>query len=249
MIVAAAALAGLFMFAAPLAGLDQPASVPLLSAVLTGIALLAVIEVATRRLDARAFALLAVIAAVDAALRLVLVIGIGGFSPIFFLILCAGYVYGPSFGFLCGALSLLASALVTGGVGPWLPYELVGCGWLGMIAGLAGLRRQGIPSLRDVAVLAVIALVTGYLYGALLDLWDWTTFYRGVPDFGWAPGLGLGALPRFVRFYLTTSLLWDTFRAVGDALLVIVIGLPVLAALRRLRARFTVTVLSPAPEL
>jgi len=112
---------------------------------------------------------------------------------------------------------------------------------------VAGLRRDGLPSLRDIVVLAIVAVITGYLYGALLDLWDWTTFYRGVPGFGWAPGLGVGAaLPRFARFYLTTSLAYDTFRAAGDALVVALIGLPVLAALRRVRARFTVTVLPAA---
>lgn len=244
MIVALIGVAGAAIFCAPLLGVDQPASTPVLAAVLIGIALLAFVEAATRRLDARRFALIAVIAALDSALRLVLVIGVGGFSPIFFLILCAGYVYGPTFGFLCGAMSLLASAIVTGGIGPWLPYEIVGCGLVGVAAGVAGLRRAGRPGRRDIVVLAVVAVGTGYLYGALLDLWDWTTFYRAVPDFGWQPGLGAGAaLSRFVRFYVTTSVVYDSFRAFGDALLIVTIGLPVLAALQRVHARFTVTVL------
>jgi len=206
---------------------------------------LAFIELATRRLDARKFALLAAIAAIDAALRLVLVIGISGFSPIFFLILVAGYVYGPSFGFLCGATSLLASALATGGVGPWLPYELIGCGWIGMAAGLAGLRRRGAPNRRDLVVLALVAIVTGYAYGALLDVWDWTTFYRGVPGFGFIAGLPpVEAAARFGRFYAATSLVWDSFRAGGDALAIVMLGAPVIAALRRLRNRFEVTIVA-----
>jgi energy-coupling factor transport system substrate-specific component len=248
--VALIALATTAIFAAPLLGIDQAATTPVLAAVLVGVALLTFIEAATRRLDARRFALIAVIASIDSALRLVLVIGVGGFSPIFFLILCAGYVYGPSFGFLSGALSLLASAVVTGGIGPWLPYEMVGCGWVGLVAGVAGLRRHGAPGLRDVVTLAGVAVVTGFLYGALLDLWDWTTFYRGVPGFGWQPGLGVGAaVARFGRFYVTTSAVYDSFRAAGDALLIATIGLPVLAALQRVRARFTVTVVpEPAYE-
>lgn len=216
----------------------------LIVATLAAAAAVAAVEVATRRLDARRFALIAVIAALDSALRLVLVIGVGGFSPIFFLILCAGYVYGPLFGFVCGSLSLLASAVATGGIGPWLPYEMTGCGMVGMVAGLAGLRRGGTPGVRDVLVLAGVGVVTGYVYGALLDIWDWTTFYRGVPGFGWQPGLTPGAAAvRFIRFYATTSAVWDSFRAAGDALLVAVIGLPVLAALQRVRSRFTVTVI------
>ena len=75
-------------------------------------------------------------------------------------------------------------------------------------------------------------MVTGFAYGALLDVWDWTTFYRGAPGFGWQPGLSLGAaLARFGRFYVTTSLVYDSFRAVGNAIAVIVLGAPVLAGL------------------
>lgn len=235
---------GLLLFFWPFITSKAPSQAAALAIALGVVAVLAFVEAGTRRLDARRFALLAAIAALDAALRLVLVIGIGGFSPVFFLILAAGYVYGPSFGFLCGATALLASAVATGGIGPWLPYQVIATGWVGMAAGIAGLRRSGMPSRRDVVVLAVVGVVTGYVFGALLDVWDWTTFYRGTPGFGWLPGLSPGdALARFARFYATTSVVYDTFRAVGNAVAVLVLGAPILAALARLRRRFTVTVL------
>jgi energy-coupling factor transport system substrate-specific component len=202
------------------------------------------VETATRRLDARQLALLATIAAIDAALRLLFVEGIGGWSPIFFLILAAGYVYGPSFGFVCGTTALLTSAVVTGGIGPWLPYEALGCGWIGVAAGLAGLRRSGAVRTRDLVVLAAVGAVTGLLYGAITDLQDWITFYRGTPNFGWLPGLSGPVLAQhFALFYVTTSLVWDLFRSVGNVLAVLVLGLPVLAALERYKQRFTVTIL------
>jgi energy-coupling factor transport system substrate-specific component len=47
------------------------------------------------------------------------------------------------------------------------------------------------------------------------------------------------SLQHFARFYLLTSLAYDTFRAVGNVLMVLVLGTPVLAALGRLRARLT----------
>jgi energy-coupling factor transport system substrate-specific component len=91
-------------------------------------------------------------------------------------------------------------------------------------------------------------VVSGFAYGALLDVWDWTTFYRGAPDFGWQPGLSLAAaVGRFGRFYLATSLVYDSFRAVGNALAVIILGAPVLAGLIRMQSRFNVVVLDRSP--
>jgi energy-coupling factor transport system substrate-specific component len=240
-------LAGLGLFLWPFLGGAIPADAPAY-AIAGGVTIaLVLVEVGTRQLDTRRLALLAALAAIDAALRLALVIGIGGFSPIFFLVLCAGFTFGPSYGFLAGSFSLLVSALVTGGVGPWLPYEMLAAGWVGVAAGLIGGtvgRRLRPGGWGAVFLLAAVAVVTGYLYGALTDIQTWTTGFRGTPDLGWAPGMSpLVTLQHFLRFYLATSLVWDTFRAVGDTLMVLILGRPVLAALERLRGRLTVEVL------
>ena len=248
--VGAISIAGLALFLWPFVGADTPPVATSLALSLGIVAVLLFVEASTRRLDARRFALLAAIAAIDAGLRLVLVTGLGGFSPMFFLILAAGYVYGPSYGFLAGSVALLASAVATGGIGPWLPYEMMGCGFVGLVAGVAGMRRSGPVTWRDIVVLASVGAVTGFAYGALLDVWDWTTFYRGAPGFGWQPGLSLtAALARFGRFYVATSLVYDGFRAVGNVLAVTLLGAPVLAGLVRVRARFNVIVLEPSPQV
>jgi energy-coupling factor transport system substrate-specific component len=248
--VGAISIAGLALFLWPFVGADTPPVATSLALSLGIVAVLLFAEASTRRLDARRFALLAAIAAIDAGLRLVLVTGLGGFSPMFFLILAAGYVYGPSYGFLAGSVALLASAVATGGIGPWLPYEMMGCGFVGLVAGLAGMRRSGPVTWRDIVVLASVGAVSGFAYGALLDVWDWTTFYRGAPGFGWQPGLSLtAALALFGRFYVATSLVYDGFRAVGNVLAVTLLGAPVLAGLIRVRARFNVIVLEPSPQV
>lgn len=246
MILVGASAAGVVLFLWPFIAAQAPSAAAAGSLAVGIVAALIIIEALTRRLDARRFALLAAIAAIDAALRLVLVEGIGGFSPIFFLILVAGYVFGPSFGFLCGATSLLASALVTGGIGPWVPYQVFACGWVGALAGVAGLRRDGAFAVRDVVVLGAIAVITGFLFGALLDVWDWTTFYRGAPGFGYQPGAAFAEQGRrFAGFYVATSLVWDGFRAVGDAIAIAVLGLPVMAAFGRVRSRLTFAIAEP----
>ena len=242
MILIAVSLAGVALFLWPFLAAGAPSTAAAASLAFGTVAAFAAVEVLTRRIDSRRFALLAAIAALDAALRLILVNGIGGFSPIFFLILVAGYVFGPSFGFLCGAISLLASALVTGGIGPWLPYQVFACGWVGAIAGVAGQFRRGVYGWRDLVVLGAVAVVTGYAFGALLDVWDWTTFYRGAPGYGFVAGASPGELAgRFAAFYFATSAAWDSFRAFGDVIAVLVLGLPFLTALDRIRSRFSFT--------
>jgi energy-coupling factor transport system substrate-specific component len=233
---------GIAIFAWPFLGLGLPPETPAMALGLGVVLALVLIGVGTRELDNRRLALLAVIAALDAALRLALVTGIAGFSPIFFLVICAGYVFGPSFGFLAGAVALLTSALATGGVGPWLPYELFGVGWTGMAAGFAGILLRRAPSSIRFLALAGLGVALGYAYGLILDVWDWS-FFRGAPDIGWSPDLAAPvALGRFLRYYVTTSLVWDSFRAAGNAAMILVLGAPVLLAMQRFNARFSLTI-------
>jgi energy-coupling factor transport system substrate-specific component len=219
---------------------------PALSVTLAAVISLALMELGARRLDSGRLALLAALAAIDAALRLAMVNGVAGFSPIFLLVLAAGYEFGPSYGFLVGSFSLLVSAVVTGGVGPWLPYETFAVGWVGLSAGVAGsvvrrirpARRSWLPSRLDIGVLVIVAVVTGFAYGALTDVYGWVAFYRGVQNVGWIPGLSPSAtLAQFGRYYVLTSLAWDSARAIGDSIAVVAFGTPVLMALGRLRAR------------
>jgi energy-coupling factor transport system substrate-specific component len=258
--IALVSLAGLALFAWPFLGLGLPPETPALALTLGAVAMLVILEAGARRLDSRRLALLAALAAMDAALRLALVNGIGGFSPIFFLVLVAGYEFGASYGFLVGAFSLLVSALVTGGVGPWLPYETFAVGWTGAAAGVAGSavrrlrpsRRNWLPNRLDVGVLVGVALVTGFAYGAMMDIWGWVAFYRGVENVGWSPGLSAAeALVHFGRYYAVTSLAWDSLRAFGDAVAILAFGPPVLAALGRLRARlaYAIEIEGPAEGL
>jgi energy-coupling factor transport system substrate-specific component len=142
----------------------------------------------------------------------------------------------------------MVSALATGGVGPWLPFQMLATGWVGAAAGLLQPSATTVPSRRRLLTLALVGACAGFAFGILMDLWDWTTYYRGAPDFGWLAGLApLPLLSRFGRFYLATSLVYDSFRAIGNAVLVLLLGAPVIAALLRFRSRFTVVIEAPAP--
>ena len=95
------------------------------------------VEMQGQAISAKTVALLGVLVAITSVLRFieVAVPMPGGFSPIFAPIILTGYVFGSRFGFLMGAFTLLVSGLITGGVGPWLPYQMFAAGWVGLTAG------------------------------------------------------------------------------------------------------------------
>jgi energy-coupling factor transport system substrate-specific component len=209
--------------------------------------LLAVVlsELAEGSLDAKAIALLGILAACGAALR-VPSPGVAGFEPVFFLLIPAGRVLGRGFGFVLGAVTIVVSALITGGVGPWLPFQMFGAAWMGFGAGCLPPARGK----AELGLLAAYAAGAGILYGSLLNMWFWPFGAGTGTSFSFVPGAGfVHNLHSFFFFDLTTSLGFDIPRALTNAFLVLVVGRPVLGALRRAsrRAAFDVPVVHEGP--
>jgi len=153
-----------------------------------------------------------------------------GFSAMFVIPLVAGNAFGPGFGFTLGAVGTFASGLFIGGLGPWLPFQMIAVGWVGAGAGL--LPRNGKWPLR-LGALAAYGLVTGYLFGALMNLETWPFFAYG-SGLSWVPGADVATnLDNYLAYYALTSATWDTFRAVGNVVLVLTLGRPLLGALDR----------------
>jgi energy-coupling factor transport system substrate-specific component len=193
-------------------------------------------ELQGQAVSAKMVAALGVMVALAAALRFLEtgIPGPGGFSPIFVPILLAGYVFGARFGYLMGVMTLLVSALFTGGVGPWLPYQMFVSGWLGA---LAGVLPHPIRPERELALLILLGVFSGLIYGVVINLYFWP-FLVGPAAQSWSPGSGVReAALRFGAFYLATSFLWDLFRVGGNVLLMLVLGLPAVRALTRFRVR------------
>jgi energy-coupling factor transport system substrate-specific component len=194
--------------------------------------LLAVVlaELGEGGMDAKSIALLGVLVACGAALR-PLGGGVSGASPVFFLLLPAGRVLGRGFGFTLGALTLFASALLTSGVGPWLPFQMLAAAWIGFFAGCLPPARGRL----EVGLLAGYGAAAGLLYGAVMDLWFWPFETTGLAArISYQPAAGpLTELHHFWAFYLATSLGFDVPRAIANLLLVLIAGRAVLLALRR----------------
>ncbi|WP_084713709.1 ECF transporter S component [Streptacidiphilus rugosus] len=187
-------------------------------------------------LDAKSIALLGVLAAAGAALR-PLGAGTAGLEPTFFLMVLAGRVLGPGFGFVLGNVTLFASALLTGGVGPWLPFQMLAMGWVclgaGLLPGPASLRGR-----RELWLLAAYGAVSAELYGLIMDLQGWPYIAGLSSSISFVPGDPFAAnLARFVLYHLTTAMGWDLMRCALTAVLCLTLGRAVLLSLRRASRR------------
>lgn len=229
---------GLVSFLWPLVAAPDSAAVahasdaPLIFAIVIPVLLVVVLaQVSDGGMDAKSIAMLGVLSAVIAALR-PLGGGTAGLEPIWAILILGARALGPGFGFSLGAISLFASALVTGGVGPWLPFQMLGAAWVGLGAGLLPRTRSG---WREITMLAGYAAVACLAYGFLMNLWFWP-FLDSLPEqLAFAPGADAADnLVTWIRFSLVTSLGYDIPRAILSVALIAIAGRPILAALRRM---------------
>jgi energy-coupling factor transport system substrate-specific component len=243
-----ASLAGLMMFVWPLLlvpapGAEQVSPPFVFLALLPVVVLVVVVELTEGGMDSKALAMLGVLTAVNAALRS-LDAGLAGVELVFFLLVLAGRVFGPGLGFVLGCTSLFASALLTSGVGPWLPYQMLCSAWIGAGAGLLPGRGGRLTGRAEIALLVVYGVLCAYGFGLLMNLSSWPyTLGIAVPghagSLSYVAGAPLGEnLHRFAVYTLLTSTGgWDTGRAVTNAVALVVLGPSVLATLRRAARR------------
>lgn len=214
------------------------ADAPMLMIALLGLCLLVIVaNLETRRMDARWVAVLGVLVGVNACLRLVS--GPLGAGAFFVLPIVCAYVFGADFGFLLATLAMATSALLTGGIGPWLPFQMFAAGWCAMIPGWLPRLR---PS-RAKWLLALWGAFAGFLFGAVINLWFWPFLQPTDVGRHWQPGLALHqATLRYLVFYLATSSWWDAGRAIGNFILLLALSEPLLRLLERFRKRFRFSV-------
>ncbi|MFI8516760.1 ECF transporter S component [Streptomyces sp. NPDC085481] len=245
---------------------DHAADAPWFFALLLPLLIAVVVAtIADCGMDAKAVAMLGVLAAVGAALR-PLGAGTAGLEPMFFLMVLSGRVLGPGFGFVLGAVTMFASALLTGGVGPWMPTQMLAMGWFTMGAGLlpgamgvSGARAKPrawgrLRGRRELVMLSAYGFVAAFAYGTVTNLYGWVTLGGDAADAGgifFLPGAPAhDNLVRFLAFLVATSLGWDLGRAVLTVVLTMTVGDALLKALRRAtrRANFEAQVTFEAPE-
>ncbi len=244
-VLAVASAAGLMMFAWPLllhptpdtTRVDPPFFFLILLPLVVGVV---IAELTEGGMDSKALAMLGVLTAINAAMR-GLGAGTAGVELVFFLLILAGRVFGAGFGFVLGCTSLFASALLTSGVGPWLPFQMLASAWIGMGAGLLPRQAKGKA---EIVLLVGYGIACAYVFGILMNLSSWPfTLGIEVPghtgSLSFVPGASLiDNLHRFGIYTLLTSTGgWDTGRAITNSVAIVVLGPAILATLRRAARR------------
>ena len=237
-VLAAANLLALGAFCWPLLAAalpqDAAAALPYAALAMAPIAVVAIVVSLDGSVrSAHTVALLGVLAAVGSAVR-VASTGVGGVEAVFILLILAGRAFGARFGMLLGAATIAVSSALWGGIGPWTPFQIFACAWVGAGAGLLPRRVRGKAVLW---MLCGYGVVASYLFGLLTNLWFWPFAVGAGTGISYVPGAPLGTnLSSFLLYSLVTSTAgWDTLRGITTIIGIAVVGRAILAALRRVK--------------
>ncbi len=177
-----------------------------------------------------------------------------GGNLLFSVIILGAVAFGVQFGFLLGFSSMAVGALLTGGLGPWLPYQMLAAAGIGACCGLAAplfapqpLRSesqneaplnvirphpQRVQRWTSILVLVVLGIASAIAYGLLINLNSWP-FIEVRGSLTWTPSGGFGHnVAQYWRYYVSTSLAWDSAGAALNAVVLAGIGPAVLRVLR-----------------
>lgn len=220
---------------APALPREAQAAVPfaaLALAPLAAVVLVFVLDGSVR--SAKVLALLGTLTAVGAAVRVVGT-GVGGVEAVFVLLILAGRAFGARFGFLLGVLVIALSSTLQGGFGPWTPFQMFACGWVGAGAGLLPRLGGRAAVVREIVLLAVYGVLASYAFGLVMNFWYWPFAVGSGAGISYSPDASIGEnLGSFLLYSLVTSTAtWDTLRAITTVVGLAVAGPAVLAALRR----------------
>lgn len=152
-----------------------------------------------------------------AAVGRILFTGIASVQPMTFIVMIAGYTWGCRSGFLVGMVGAFISNLYLG-QGPWTPWQMIGWGMCGLLAGLLG-KRQRTFKLFSFLILAALG---GLFFSAIMNLWHWLAFTFPLT------GKTLVAI-------FATSLAFDIMHAINNIIFTLILAKPFYNVLNRFK--------------
>lgn len=145
--------------------------------------------------------LLAILIATASIGRLIL-ISIPSVNLQSFIVIMVGIVFGKKEGFIVGSLSALVTAMILG-IGPWVVFQMIGWGLMGLTAGLIA------EKLDNIVFRVAFGLAWGLLYGWIADLSG--IFYLGSINLGSVLGLFISSFPFDMLHGVSNAVLWAVF--------------------------------------
>jgi energy-coupling factor transport system substrate-specific component len=161
--------------------------------------------------------------------------GAVGIEPMWFVLILAARVFGASFGFLLGTISMFLSAILTGGLGPWVAYQSFAAGWIGL--GVAIIPKK-VKGKMEIAALACYGIIAAEFFGIVMDLQFWPWTLGADTQLSYRAGAPLGEnFSHFISYHFLSSMAWDIPRAIFTTSLILLTAKPVLHTLRRAHTR------------
>ena len=124
-------------------------------------------------------------------------------KPVAAVCVIAGIVFGAQTGFICGALSMLASNAIFG-QGPWTPFQMLGLGLTAFICALI-FKNKKLRSSR-LALALISGAVTFAVYGAIVDTQS-VLFYVSEFNIASVAAVYAAGLPMNAIFGVTTGVI------------------------------------------
>lgn len=143
------------------------------------------------------------------------------FKPITAIIVLTAVYLGAQAGFLTGAMSVLLSNIWFG-QGPWTPFQMLGFGLIGLVAGYLSK-----PLMRSRVLLVLYGVFAGIAYSFIMDIWT-VLWYSG----GFDPGLYAAAL--------VSALPFTALYAASNVIFLLFLGKPVGSKLKRIKIKYGV---------
>ena len=177
------------------------------------------ISLEQKKTQTRDILLIAVMAALSVAGRLVFVL-VPGFKPVAAITIIAGIYLGAEAGFLTGALSAIVSNIFFG-QGPWTPFQMFMWGIIGFIAGL--LAKTGVMEKKIALIL--YGIFAGVLFSFGMDIWGVMSF-TGI--FSWQTYLAA----------LTTAIPFTIMYALSNIVFLLILAKPIGEKLARIKKKY-----------
>lgn len=174
----------------------------------------------TRKPQARELVTIAVMCALSVASRVVVLIP--NFKPMTAIIMLTGIALGPEAGFLTGAVSAFASNFFFS-QGPWTPWQMMGYGFGGFLAGILffGKKRNHSPAMLAVFGFLTIQLVVG-------PLLDCCTVFTTGSKLSW----------KFAAAVFAAGVPYNFKHALACAVTMVLLSKPLLEKLERLIVKY-----------